>query len=258
MVIKVIIIDDESLARKRVINLLNDIKEVKVIGECGSGKEAIKMIKTKKPDLIYLDIQMKDMTGFEVLQKLDPTERPQIIFITAYDGFALKAFDFFAFDYLLKPFKDERFYKSTSKLITSALSNRPSGLNHKINDLIDYIESPERRLSEFKNNKLPIKSSGRISFIEKSDIKYIQASGYYVEIFTDKKKYLLRESLTSLIAQLETNNFYRIHRSTIINISLIKEVIYSNYGEVDVKMDDEKLFRISKTYKKEFQQRIGI
>nr|WP_321235708.1 LytTR family DNA-binding domain-containing protein [uncultured Psychroserpens sp.] len=256
--IKILIVDDELLARKRIVNLLKDVKEIKIIGQCGSGKEAINMIKEKKPDLIFIDIQMKDMTGFDVLKQIEPKERPFIVFITAYDEFALKAFDFFAFDYLLKPFKDDRFYQSTSKFINLFNSNQTSTITHKINNLINYIENPTKVLSEFKNNKLPIKSSGKISFIEKSSIKYIQASGYYVEIYTDQKKYLLRESLTSLISQLETNNFYRIHRSTIINVSLIKEVIYSNYGEIDVKMDDEKLFRISKTYRKDLQNRMGI
>ena len=121
-----------------------------------------------------------------------------------------------------------------------------------------YIEKPNGSHSEFKNNMLPIKSSGKISFISKSNIKYIQASGYYIEIHTDTKKHLLREPLSSLITSLDEAKFSRIHRSTIVNISFIKEIIYSNYGEIDVKMSDETLFRISKTYKKQFQKLIGL
>ncbi|WP_341216722.1 response regulator [uncultured Wocania sp.] len=256
--IKAIIIDDEFLARKRVSNLLNDIKEIELIEECSSGKEAIKAINEKKPDLIFLDIQITDMTGFDILKELDESIMPLVIFITAFDEFALKAFDFFAFDYLLKPFKDERFFQSTNKVIELFSSNKSNSLNKKINNLLKYIENPNANFSEIKHTKLAIKANGKVSFIEKNNIKYIQASGYYAEIFTEQKKYLLRESLNSLLEQLKSFNFIRIHRSTIINTSLIKEVLYSNYGEIDVKMQDEKLFRISKTHKKEFQKKMGI
>lgn len=256
--IKAIIIDDEFLARKRVSNLLNDIKEIELIEECSSGKEAIKAINQKKPDLIFLDIQITDMTGFDILKELDESIMPLVIFITAFDEFALKAFDFFAFDYLLKPFKDERFFQSTNKVIELFSSNKSNSLNKKINNLLKYIENPNANFSEIKHTKLAIKANGKVSFIEKNNIKYIQASGYYAEIFTEQKKYLLRESLNSLLEQLKSFNFIRIHRSTIINTSLIKEVLYSNYGEIDVKMQDEKLFRISKTHKKEFQKKMGI
>ncbi|MFD1615661.1 LytR/AlgR family response regulator transcription factor [Gelatiniphilus marinus] len=256
--IKAIIIDDEFLARKRVANLLNEIKDIEVIEECSSGKEAIKAINNKKPDLIFLDIQITDMTGFDILKEVDESIRPLIIFITAFDEFALKAFDFFAFDYLLKPFKDERFFQSTNKVIELFSSNKSNALNKKINNLLKYINNPNASFQDIKHTKLAIKANGKISFIEKNDIKYIQASGYYAEIFTEQKKYLLRESLNSLLDQLKSFNFIRIHRSTIINSALIKEVLYSNYGEIDVKMMDEKLFRISKTHKKEFQKKMGI
>ncbi|WP_246041025.1 LytTR family DNA-binding domain-containing protein [Flavivirga abyssicola] len=256
--IKALIIDDESLARKRISNLLSDIKEIEVLEECSSGKEAINAISNKKPDLIFLDIQITDMTGFDVLKQIDPLTRPLIIFITAFDEFALKAFDFFAFDYLLKPFKDERFFQSTNKVIELLTSNKSNILNRKISDLLRYIENPNEDFPETKKTKLAIRANGKISFIEKNNIKYIQASGYYAEIFTEHKKFLLRESLNSLLDQLKPYNFARIHRSTIINTSFISEVLYSNYGEIDVKMQDEKLFRISKTYKKEFQKKMGI
>ena len=198
------------------------------------------------------------MTGFDLLKQIDSSIRPLVIFITAFDEFALKAFEFFAFDYLLKPFKDERFFKSTNKVIESFFSNDSHGLSKKINDLIKYIENPNEDFSEIKKNKLAIKSNGKISFIEKAQIKYIIASGSYAEIYSDQKKYLMRESLNSLEDQFNSSKFIRIHRSTIINMSFINEVIYSNYGEIDVKMQDEKLFRISKSHKKEFQKKMGI
>jgi len=256
--IKTIIVDDELLARKRVSNLLTDIKEIDLIKECSSGKEAIETITGQKPDLIFLDIKLTDMTGFDLLKQIDPSIRPLVIFITAFDEFALKAFEFFAFDYLLKPFKDERFFQSTNKVIESFFSNESHELSEKINDLMKYIENPNGNFSEIRKTKLAIKSNGKISFIEKNKIKFILASGYYAEIYSDQKKYLLRESLNSLQDQLNPSKFIRIHRSTIINTSFINEVIYSNFGEIDVKMQDEKLFRISKSHKKEFQKKMGI
>ena len=277
--IKAIIVDDEFLARKRVSNLLNDIKEIEVIDECSSGKEAINKINTVKPDLLFLDIKITDMTGFEILKEIDQNTMPLVIFITAYDEFALKAFDFsqiihkipeieqlncnlktifFAFDYLLKPFKDERFLQSTKRVIELFQTNKSKGIDRKISNLLKYIENPDQEFLEVRQTKLAIKANGKISFINKDDIKYILASGYYAEIFTEQKKYVLRESLNSLFNQLKSFQFERIHRSTIINTSLIKEVLYSNYGEIDVKMQDDKLFRISKTYKKEFQKKMGI
>ncbi|WP_242118104.1 LytR/AlgR family response regulator transcription factor [Aestuariivivens sediminicola] len=256
--IKAIIVDDEFLARKRVSNLLNDIKEIEVIDEYSSGKEAINKINTVKPDLLFLDIKITDMTGFEILKEIDQNTMPLVIFITAYDEFALKAFDFFAFDYLLKPFKDERFLQSTKRVIELFQTNKSKGIDRKISNLLKYIENPDQEFLEVRQTKLAIKANGKISFINKDDIKYILASGYYAEIFTEQKKYVLRESLNSLFHQLKSFQFERIHRSTIINTSLIKEVLYSNYGEIDVKMQDDKLFRISKTYKKEFQKKMGI
>ena len=256
--IKAIIIDDEFLARKRVSNLLNEVNEIEVIDECSSGKEAIAKINSIKPDLIFLDIKITDMTGFDILKEIDQNSMPLVIFITAFDEFALKAFDFFAFDYLLKPFKDERFFQSTNRVIELFQANKPKGIDKKISNLLKYIENPDQDFLEVRQTKLAIKANGKISFINKEDIKYILASGYYAEIFTDQKKYVLRESLNALINQLKSFKFQRIHRSTIINISFIKEVLYSNYGEIDVKMQDEKLFRISKTYKKEFQKKMGI
>lgn len=256
--IKSLIIDDESLARKRVKNLLTEVPEIEVLGECDSGKKAIEQIKTLQPQLLFLDIQMSDMTGFDVLNSLEPENRPLIIFITAFDEFALQAFDFFAIDYLLKPFKDDRFFKSTQRVIEIFNNNESSTLTNRLNQLLLYAENPNLEVSNFKSEKLPIKTNGKVQFIDKVDIKYIQASGYYAEVFTDQKKYLLRDSLNSLIEQLNSSSFFRIHRSTIINTEFIKELIYSNFGEIDVKMKDEKLFRISKTHKKEFQKKMGI
>ena len=256
--ITALVIDDEPLAIRRVVNLLNEEPSIDVVGECSSGSEAISLISSSNPDLIFLDIHLSDMTGFDVLKQLDQQRIPMTIFITAYDDYALKAFDYYAFDYLLKPFKDQRFYDALKKVKHSLRSNHTSLFDKKISDLVTYIENSNSENNNLRSQKLPIKTSGKVHFLDKSEIKYIQASGYYSEIFTDEKKHLLRESLTSLINKLPKSEFIRVHRSTIINTNQIKELIYSNFGEIDVKMSDEKLFRVSKSYKKSFLTHLGI
>ncbi|MDH3323314.1 MAG: LytTR family DNA-binding domain-containing protein [Flavobacteriaceae bacterium] len=259
MKLNTIIVDDEPLARLRLVNLLEDVPEVAVVFQCKTGQEAINKINKIEPDLVFLDIQLKDMTGFDVLEKIKI--KPKVIFVTAFDNFALKAFDFFAFDYLLKPFKDERFYKSVYKLIDHYKNDTFDGFDEKIDHLISYIQTPNNQNASTNNksvDRLPIKLGNKISFINTQKIKYISASGYYAEIFTEDKKHLLRESLSNLIEELNDEYFIRIHRSTIINLNYLTELINSSYGEIDAKMTDNKLFRISKSYKKDFLSKMGL
>ena len=258
MQITTLIIDDEPLARQRLENLVVDVPQIHLLGSCKTGKEAIAKIDELKPELVFLDIQMKDMTGFNVLEKITVKKKPLIIFVTAYDEFALKAFDYFAFDYLLKPFKDDRFFKSAKKAIDILHQDGHSQFEAKIEDLLKSIQERKDTFRLTYKNKLPIKTGNKIYFIDTQEIKYITASGYYAEIHTEQKKHLLRESLTNLMDNLNLGSFIRIHRSTIINLKFIGELINSNYGEIDVKMTDGQLFRISKGYKKEFIQKIGI
>jgi len=257
MKINTLIIDDEALARQRLVNLANDVSELTIIGECATGKEAIKAINQLEPDLIFLDIQMKDITGFDVLEKITTEKKPLIVFVTAYNEYALKAFDFFAFDYLLKPYKDDRFFKSIKNILDYKSNNSYNPFENKINDLIKFVKTTNQPANNY-SEKLPIKLGNKVFFIKTSNIKYISASGYYAEIFTDEKKYLLRDSLSNLINSLDPNKFIRIHRSTIINLNETGELINSNYGEIDIKMNDNKLFRISKSYKKTFLTKMGL
>lgn len=257
MKIKTLIVDDEPLARQRIVNLLSDVNDVEIIDQCATGKKAIQRINELKPALLFLDIKLKDMTGFNVLEQIDKKVKPIVVFISAYDEFALKAFEFFALDYLQKPFKDERFYKATNKAIEVIKQNQTSLFENNLQDLLNYFNSDTKN-QNLPYKRIPIKLGNKVVFIENDDIKYIEASGYYAEIHTSSKKHLLRESLSNLMGQLNTISFIRIHRSTIININSIQELINSNYGEIDVKMNDNKLFRISKTYKKEFLHKMGL
>ncbi|MEC8831585.1 MAG: response regulator, partial [Bacteroidota bacterium] len=175
MKIKTIIVDDEQLARQRVLNLLNEFEDIDVMGECPSGEVAIKTINAMAPTLVFLDIELKDMTGFDVLEKIGSSINPVIIFLTAYDEFAIKAFEYFAFDYLKKPFRDDRFYKSVNKAIELIKKQEPNLFDSKIKSIVDYVN--DQKKSSSSKTVFPIKIGNKTQFIKTQDIKYIIASG---------------------------------------------------------------------------------
>ena len=252
-----LIIDDEELGRKRIADLLSRVSKVRIIGESNSASAAVEDIETTQPDLIFLDIQLEDATGFDVLQNIKVAKTPLVIFVTAYDEFALKAFDHSAFDYLTKPFSDQRFYDSLQKAMAQIRLLDRSAYDRKVNRILKYLKTtvnPDKNYS----SKLPIRMGNKTSFINKYDIKYITASGYYVEIHTTTKMYLLRFSLPEMLGILDNKKFIRIHRSTIINVEEILEIIHSDYGEIDIKMNDNKLFRLSKSHKRFFMEYVGL
>ena len=248
-------IDDEVLARKRILNLLREVPEIEVQGEYSNGQTAITAINSLNPDLLFLDISMKDMNGFEVLQQVNISPKPIVIFVTAYDDYAIRAFDVDAFDFLLKPFRDERFFKTIKKVLKTSQSEAESNFEKRIRDLLQLYSE---KLVKPGQQKLAVKQGNKTVLLDPLDINYIIASGYYAEIFVEKQKYLLRETLTNLESFFTIGSFFRIHRSIIINLDSIKEIVHSEYGEVDVRMKDGKLLRISKTNKKELFSKLGI
>jgi two-component system, LytTR family, response regulator len=252
---KALIVDDEALARKRISLLLNSVDEISIVEECSNGKSAILKINELQPDLVFLDINMKDMNGFEVLQNLDTPKKPIVVFVTAYDCYALKAFDYEAFDFLLKPYRDERFYKTIDKLLKLSQPEIDEKFEKRMQD---FFKLNVLQKEEENSNRLAVKQGHRTLLLNTAEIKYICASGYYAEIFVEDKKYVLRESLKNLVKSLNRKYFFRIHRSAIVNINYIKEIVHSDYSEVDVRMNDNKLIRVSKSHRKELLQQLGI
>lgn len=252
--IRVLIIDDESLARQRVRKLLEEREDVAIIKECRNGTEAIDAISNEQPDLVFLDIQMKDMTGFDVLRALPQEKWPLTIFVTAYDEYAIQAFDIFAFDYLLKPFKNERFYLSLDKAIGTLQQKAEGERVDQLKELVDYLQD-----QQIKEEPLALKQGSKISLVQMDDIRYIEASGYYIEVYTsESKRLLLRESMTNMLEQLNKPNFIRIHRSTIINTDFLSEIQHTGAGDVVTKMKDGKTFRVSKSYKESLFKRLKL
>lgn len=257
--IRTLIIDDEALARQRIKRLLIPNKEVELVGECSNGMDAIQQIMSKQPDLIFLDIQMKDINGFQVLENLTLEQLPLIIFVTAYDKYAIKAFDYFAFDYLLKPFKEARFILSLNKAIQAINEKVESPKKDQIEALLKFLKRTEAPPSTNSiNHSFPIKTNGKICFIEIDTIQYIEASGYYIEIFTTDKKYLHRESLSRILSKLDSNQFIRIHRSTIINSKFLLEINHIGSGDIEVQMKNGKHFRVSKSHKESLFNKLGL
>ncbi|SHG21562.1 two component transcriptional regulator, LytTR family [Salegentibacter echinorum] len=253
---RAIVIDDEALARKRILNLLTTVHEVEVLDECANGKTAIKQINSLEPELVFLDISMKDMNGFEVLQQIKTNSKPIVVFVTAYDNYAIKAFDVDAIDFLLKPFRDERFYKTIKKVLALSHTEAQHHFEKRLKNLFQVYNADYQKSRQIL--KLPIRQGNKTILLEVEGILYICASGYYAEIFTAEKKYVLRESLTNLEYLLKDYSFVRVHRSAIINLNFIKEIVHSEYAEVDVRMIDDKLLRISKPNKKDLFDKLGI
>ncbi|RLK06794.1 LytR/AlgR family response regulator transcription factor [Tenacibaculum discolor] len=255
MKVSILIIDNEKTARSRFKKLVSNYNFIEIVGECSDGLDAIEKINTLSPDVVYLDTKINNMTGFDIIEKITLPKKPIFIFTASSNEHAVKAFDYFAFDYLLKPLEEDRFYASIKKVIDYKKIEKLSSLDN----ILDLVKEKTPIEMPVKGTKINIKSGNKIIFLERNNIKYISASGYYVEIFTtDNKKYLLRESLSSIIKRLNSNLFVRIHRSTIINSNFIDEIITSNYGETDVKINDNKTFRVSKSYKKDFQELMGV
>ncbi len=256
MKITCLIIDDEPLARKRLLNLVKDLDTLEVLAECSTGKEAIEKIDALKPGLVFLDIQMKDMSGFDVLEKIE--YKPLVIFVSAFDEFAIKAFEFLAFDYLLKPYKKERFLQSVNNAIKHFEEKNPI---HKsgIEELLKYVKASVKESgSKIEQHRIPVKTGNSVSFINMADVKYIIASGTYVDIYTPKKTFVHRVTLTKLLEDIHDPDLIRVHRSAIVNINFIEKLIYANFGEITIKMTDGKQLRVSKSYKKEFRIKMGV
>lgn len=256
--LKVIIVEDELPARERIFKLLKEFSDsISILDECTNYAEAIKMLSKTNYDLIFLDIQLKNRNAFEILKKVTLHDECNIVFTTAYDKYAVKAFESHAFDYLLKPFKDDRF-KDTMERILKEVNKKSNPLysnQEKLNSLLEYInlKKDDQALVH-----IPVKISNRVYFVKVDDINYISASGYYAELYVDKQKHLIRESLTNLIKNLPSDKFLRIHRSTIVNKDFIKELVSIGYGEYELKMNNGKLLKLSKSYKNYFLVNMGL
>ncbi|MBG6133251.1 two-component system LytT family response regulator [Aquimarina sp. EL_43] len=243
MRLRYMIIDDEYLARQRLIKLLENFEDITLVGECRNGNEAIEKITLKEPDLIFLDIQMPDMNGFNVISRLQ--HKPYVIFTTAYDTYALKAFEINAVDYLLKPFDEERLHVTLDRVFELKKRKKASNLEDKIKKLISNYES---KSSDFLN-EIIIHEKGRDVVIRIDDIIYFKSDGNYVQIIMQDKRYLHRITMNALFDSLDTFQFLRIHRSLIVNKIYIKSCKYTSNNEYLLKLKNNEELISSRSYK---------
>lgn len=233
---QVLVVDDEEWARRNVTALLRRDPEVESIAECGSGAEAIETIRKSKPQVVFLDVQMPECDGFDVLEMLGNDLPPVIIFVTAHDQYALRAFEAGALDYLLKPFDDARFHRALQRA-KDRLVNRTHVSQHA--------------------QRLVVKTPGQVLFLNAADVDWIEAAGYYACVHVGNSTHILRRTLLELERDLGDQQFIRIHRSIIVNLDRIGGLELQDTGEYEVVLKSKVRLRLSRRYRKRLQERIA-
>ena len=260
-ILKTLIVDDESLARRGLLHRLKTVVDVEVVGEACNGREALDMISELKPDLVFLDIQMPGVSGFEVVQQLDVKTMPIILFLTAYDEYAVKAFEVNALDYILKPIDEDRLHQVLDKV--RANINQKRALKHKklllklVSDIsgesIDsFAALEEKDVNELVNkepSRLAIRDGGKTTWVNQDDIEWIDAAGDYMCVQAKGVTYIMRKTMKELETELDNSILQRIHRSTIVNIKQVKEMESHINGEYFLTLDSGHRVKLSRTYK---------
>lgn len=256
MKIRTLIIDDEPLAREGIAVLCAADPEIEVVGQCGDGTAAVQAIRREHPDLAFLDVQMPKRDGFEVLESLGAAERPVVIFVTAYDQYAIRAFEACAVDYLLKPFTDKRFQQALARAKGELQRNQTQKIDQRLDELIARVGELRQGATAAAAPATPeyaerivVKAGGDLHFIKTSDVLWIEAQGDFVKVQTLEQPQLVRETLQSMEQKLDASRFLRIHRSFLVNVQHIKRVAPALYGDHTVFMSDGSKLRLSRNYR---------
>ena len=252
MKIQTLIVDDEPLARERLRQLLAAEPDCVVAGECANGREAVTAIRQQPPDLVFLDVQMPELDGFGVLAELQDGPLPQVVFVTAFDKFALKAFEVHAVDYLLKPFDRARFRQAWQRAVAVLEKRDSAGLNERLTALLADLRPEPKRA-----DRLAVKSNGRVLFLKLDDLDWIEAADNYVNLHVGADAHLLRVTMTALEARLPGEKFMRISRSTIVNVERIKELQPLFHGEYVVILRSGVKLTLSRSYRDKLHQLLG-
>lgn len=251
---RVLVVDDEPLARDRVRKLLEEESAVEIIGECSDGASAVQAIRQQAPDLVFLDVQMPELDGFGVMSEVGSDKMPAVIFATAHDQFALRAFEVHAVDYLLKPFDKERFKTALCRALDQIQHRQSGNLSQKLSALLADVR-PEARPKGLE--RLAIKSSGRVIFVKVDDIDWVEAADNYVSLHVGNEEHLHRETMSSIEGQLPPAKFMRISRSTIVNVDRIKELQPLFHGEYAVILRNGARLTLSRSYRDKLDQLMG-
>lgn len=264
--IRAIVVDDESLAREALLVMLSDDPEIEVIAECRNGKEAVAAIRQQSPDIVFIDIHMPEMDGFQVISEIGTQQMPVTVFVTAYDKHALRAFEAHALDYLLKPFDHDRFNTALQRAKTFVRQQNLGEISENLFALLKDVklknvestsaidpQKPEKVAHKDPINRVVIKSGGRIYFLKVEEIDWIEGAGDYLNLHSASGTHLIRETMGNFHAELDSQKFIRIHRSIIVNIERIKDIRPLFKGDYLVTLISGKSLKASRGYRHELQ-----
>ncbi|HTD12302.1 MAG TPA: LytTR family transcriptional regulator DNA-binding domain-containing protein [Steroidobacteraceae bacterium] len=258
MSMRAIIVDDEELARRGIRALLKRAGDVEIVSECGSGEEAIKAIGATEPELVYLDVQMPGKTGFDVIAALGETKCPHIVFVTAFDKFAVQAFEIHALDYLLKPVNEARFNESLARARAAVAGKHDGSMMRRFWQMATELRAaPDQKLLPSVADRIPVKTRGRVIIVNVADIDWVEAEGNYVSVHAGAKNWLLRETIAAAEARLALSGFVRIHRSTLVNIWRVRELLPLSKGEFTVVLNDGTELKLSRNYRFALESLLG-
>jgi two-component system LytT family response regulator len=251
MDLRVVIVDDMELARKRLVRQLSRHPDIQIIAECANGDEAVEAIQNRKPDLVFLDVQMPEQDGFAVVGQLEEESAPEIIFETAYDQFALKAFDVHAIDYLLKPFSSERLELALTR-VRRKLAYSNGQMDPQIAELVRSIKGQAER-----TRPIMLKVDGNALLIRQAEIDWVESAGNYVKVHAGKDGYMIRETMADFEQRLDQQAFVRVHRCTIVNVARIREIRPSISGNYQLVLRDGHSVVMSRTYRPKLTALVG-
>ncbi|MCE7996821.1 MAG: response regulator transcription factor [Roseivirga sp.] len=251
---KALIVDDEKVARSRVASLLNAMDDIQVVAQFENGQEALDFLNSQRVDLLLVDVQMPILDGVSLVRAIPPAERPFVIFVTAYDQFAVDAFELFALDYLLKPYSKQRFQQAIDRFRLMKSGENPFNQTKQLEGLLAAYRQSQvvPQLS-----RISIKLGNRTYFIAMQGVEYILSSGNYLEVFAEQKVHIIRETMTRFIQKLP-GNFLRVHKSSIVNTDFVAELIAIGYGDYELKMQNDKILRVSESYKQDLLRALNV
>ena len=250
MTLRVVIVDDEPPARARLRRFLKALPDVELIAECGDGASAVQTIESSSPDLVLLDVQMPELDGFEVLRALDMPRLPAVIFVTAFDKYAVRAFEVHALDYLVKPVEVERLGEALAHARRRIAEHRSATAG--LADLLRELRSDRTYVT-----RLPVRSDGRIKVIELADVDWLSAADNYVTLHAGGREYLVRDTIAAIERRLDPRSFVRVHRSTIVRLDRIVELLPDGHGDFEVRLKDGTRLGMSRTYRSAVEARFG-
>jgi two-component system LytT family response regulator len=258
MAFRAIVVDDEALGRRGVVSRLAKAGNVEVVAQCRGGRDAIEAVRRLRPDLLFLDVQMPGLGGFEVVEALSEEETPHIIFVTAHDRYALRAFEVHALDYVLKPIDDARFAATLSRALATLSRERDGDVGRRVaavvGEMLTAGGAPRRPAPE---SRFLVRSRGKTIFVRHAEIDWVEAEGDYVRIHSGPKSWLARETMAATEKELGVRRFLRIHRSTIVNIDRIQELRSFENGDYAVLLRDGTELRLSRTFRAAIERLIG-